>query len=345
MKNIFDIVTAKEIATYYNTKASNKIPLLGSTLFPNEKQLGLDLSWIKGSKGLPVVLKPAAFDTKVTFRDRVGFEKIDTEMPFFKEGMLIKEKDRQELNKLLATGNQAYIDMIVNKIFDDKTTLIDGAEAQIERMRLQLLSTGKIAIVANGVELDYDYGMKSEHKGNASVSWADENSNPIEDIQNWMDIVEENTGVRPTRAICTRKTWTYLLRNKTIKMDMNILNGEHIILTDSMLNQYLMGKLGLKIAIYNKKFISESGAQTNFYPDNVFTLIPEGTLGKTYFGTTPEESDLMSSNVANVSIVNTGIAITTTKQTDPVNVETKVSMITLPSFERIDEIFIADVTP
>ena len=41
---------------------------------------------------------------------------------------------------------------------------------------------------------------------------------------------------------------------------------------------------------------------------------------------------------AQVSLVETGIAVTTTKTTDPVNVQTKVSMIALPSFERLDEV-------
>jgi hypothetical protein len=31
------------------------------------------------------------------------------------------------------------------------------------------------------------------------------------------------------------------------------------------------------------------------------------------------------------------------KKTDPVNVETKVSMVSLPSFEAADQIFIADI--
>ena len=344
MPTIFDIVTAKEIATYYNTLASNKIPYLGQVLFPPRKQLGLDLKWIKGSKGLPVVLKPAAFDSRAVLRDRVGFSEIRTEMPFFKEAMLIKEADRQELNKVIASGNQAYIDVIINKIFDDKLTLVEGAQAQAERMRMQVLSTGMIAITANGAPLDYDYQMKSEHKGSALTPWSDTvNAVPLVDLQNWMDTVEDNTGVRPTRAIMRRKTWSYLLRNKSIKMDMNVLSGQNIILTDSMLDQYLVSKIGLKVQVYNKKFMDEAGAQKDFYPDDTVTLIPEGGLGNTYFGTTPEESDLMSGSSASVSIVDTGVAITTMKKEDPVNVETKATMITLPSFERIDEIFIADV--
>lgn len=345
--NIFDLVNAKEIAAYYTGNASSKIPLLGATLFPSKKQLGLNLSWIKGSQGLPVALKPAAFDTKAPVRDRIGVTKIETEMPFFREAMRIGEQDRQQLNLVLASGNEAMIEPVINKIFDDTTSLVDGADVQPERMIMQLLSTGLIAITANGIDYNYDYKLPAAHKETllSTAKWSDTvNSKPIADIQRWQLAVEADTGTKPTRAICTTKTWNYLLQNQSIKQDMNVLNGEKIILTDAMLKQYLVAKLGLTVAVYDKKFKDESGATKNYFPDDVFALIPDGALGGTYYGTTPEESDLMTGNTgASVEIVNTGVAITTYKEPHPVNVNTVVSEIVLPSFERIDEIFIATV--
>lgn len=346
MATIFDLVNAKNIATYIQKNPSNAIPYLGATLFPAKKQLGLDLSWIKGSQGLPVALKPSAFDTKADVRDRIGVAKVETEMPFFREAMRIGEKDRQELNRLLASNlESAYMSLVTN-IYDDVKTLVDGAAVQPERMIMQLLSTGKIKITANRMDYDYDYKMSEDHKETllSDAQWSNVESNPIEDIRTWQDTVEENTGVRPTKAICTRKTWNYLLNNKTIRLDLNPIGGQNIIMTDSMLKQYLSTKLGISVAVYNKKFKTEDGTLQNFFPDDVFTLIPDGTLGNTYYGTTPEEADLMTGNTAaEVQIVNTGVAITTIKEPHPVNVQTIVSEIVMPSFEAMDNIFIAKV--
>lgn len=347
MPNIYQLVTPKEISTYYNEGSSNQIPYLGELLFPPLKQMGLDLKWIKGSSGLPVALKPSAFDVETTLRDRVGFEELETEMPFFKEGTLIKEKDRQELNKILASGNQSYIDMVVGKIFDDVNGLIAGAKVQAERMIMQLLATGKISIVANKLNYDYDYKLPVSNTETLLTTnkWSDTvNSNPVGDIERWQDAVEEVTGQRPVKAICTKKTFNYIKQNEKIKLDMNPLGGQNIIMTDALLEDYLANKLGLQIARYNKKYKSEAGVATQFFPDDVFTLIPDGNLGNLYFGTTPEESDLMSgATSAEVQIVDTGVAVTTEKRTDPVNVFTKISAIMLPSFESIDNIFIANV--
>lgn len=347
MPKIFDLVNAKHIASYYEEKTSNKIPYLGATLFPAKKQLGLDLSWIKGSKGLPVALMPSAFDTKATLRDRIGFKEIQTEMPFFREAMRIGERDRQELNKLAASNLDNMAKTIINRVYDDVTNLVEGAAVQPERMIMQLLSTGEINIAANRQDYTYDYKMPSEHKEQllSTAKWTDtENSTPVQDLMAWQDKVEDDTGTRPSRAILSRKTWGYLMKNKSIRLDMDPIGGQNVILTDAMLRQYFETKLGMTFAIYSKKFTAEDGTIKSFFPDDVVTLIPEGTLGNTYYGTTPEESDLMTGSVdADVRIVNTGVAVTTVKEVHPVNVQTIVSEIVLPSFENIDKIFIAQV--
>ena len=348
MSTIYDIVKAKEIGVYYNAMQKERSPYLGETLFPLNKKLGLDLKWIKGSKGMPVALKSSGFDTKAELRDRIGFSDVQTEMPFFKEAMLVKESDRQELNKLLGNpANQPYIDLVTRNIFDDVTTLLEGALVQLERMRMQLLSEGKIAIMAKGIDgvdkpMDYDYNLADEQK--VSTDWTKADSNPVEDILKWMDDAENRTGSRPTIAICTRKTWGYLLNNQNVQGELKALGQGNVTITNTMLENYLLDKLNLRVAINSKKYKSEAGVVSNYFKDDVFTLLPDGNLGNTWLGTTPEESDLMSGATgAEVNIVNLGIAITTTKETDPVNVKTKVSLIGLPSFERADEIIIANV--
>jgi len=349
MPTIFDYVNAKEIASYVTNKPENAIPYLGEGLFPAKKQMGLDLKWIKGSNGLPVALKPSAFDAKATLRERIGINSVETEMPFFREAMRIGEKDRQELNKFIGASNTNFIMPLINNIYDDVSKLVEGARVQAERMRMQLLSGGAIDISANRVPYTYDYKFNAAHKETllTTAKWSDfVNSKPVQDIERWMDLVEANTGSRPTRAVCTRKTFNYLAQNESIKKDMFLTTGvvaTMSIVTEAMVKQYVTTKLGLTVAVYNKKFDNGSGTAVNYFPDDVFTLIPSGTLGNTYYGTTPEESDLLAGSEAQVQIVNTGVAVTTSKEVHPVNVFTIVSGIFLPSFENIDNCFIATV--
>jgi hypothetical protein len=347
MPTIFDYVTAPAIASYVTNNPSNNIPYLGATLFPARKKLGLDLSWIKGSRGVPVSLQPSAFDAKATLRDRIGFSKVETEMPFFREAMRLGEKDRQELLRLQDNSNEQYVMPLVTQIFDDRAALVASAQVIPERMIMQLLSTGLIRITANRQDYDYNYGFAGSHKETltGSARWSDKlNSTPIPDIQRWKRIINGDTGATLARAICTEKTWNYLMEHPQIRLDMNPLGGQNVIMTDAMLRAYLASKLGITVAVYNKIYALQDGSTHQFFPDDFFTLIPDGNLGSTWYGTTPEEADLMAgATAAEVSIVNTGVAITTIKEPHPVNVETIVSEIVLPSFETMDTIFIAKV--
>lgn len=346
MNSVMELVSAKALTTYWQETSSNRIPYLGEGLFPAKKKMGLDLAWIKGYKGLPVALKPSHFDTKATVRDRIGVKKVETEMPFFRESMTIKERDRQELLRFRENDNQNLYSSIISEIFDDRAQLIEGALIQSERMRMQLLTTGGISIVANNVDYTYNYDVDGEWKKNnyeeliGTSLWSDlENSTPLEDIREMQDKIVSLTGVKPTRAIMTQKTWNYLLQNKSIRIALNPLAQGLNLVRDTELRSLLLSELGLSVAIYDKKFKTETGATQNFYPDGFVTLLPGSTVGNTYYGTTPEEADLQSANFnGDVSIVETGVAVTTINIPHPVNKETIVSEIVLPSFERMNEV-------
>lgn len=337
-----DYITASNITAYWEAGAQNRKPYLGEELFPEQQKLGLKLELIKGSSGLPVVLKPSAYDAVSQKRDRLGITLVQMNMPFFKEAMMVDEEQRQQLNMVLETGNQAYIDTILTNIFDDEVTLLEGASAQRERIRMMALTTGAVSIVANGQAYDYDYGMPNNHKVTVSKSWSDSTSDIISDIRDLQDVVSGDTGVTPVRAVCSRKTFGYFRANKLIRQAI-LGSDATAAVSDKKIMDYLKDELNLELVVYSKKFKNESGVATQYVPDDTFVMFPSGDLGTGWFGTTPEQSDLMSSNVANVSITDVGVAVTTTQKTDPVNVDTKVSMIYLPSFETIDQIGIIDV--
>lgn len=345
MASIFDFVSAPEITAYWETFTKDRPPFLGETLWGTQKKLGLDLKWIKGSQGLPAVLKPSAYDVGVVPRGRMGFDRISAEMPFFKESMYIDEELRQQLNMVLETGNQAYIDSVLNRVFSDTVQLLDAARTRREAMRMSLLTTGAIDIEANGQAYSYDYGMPESHKATVTKAWSDSTADILADISSWQDTIESDTGVRPTRAVCNQKTWADIKRNADISKAIYVVANGGILVSDAKVKSLLMEELGLDITVYSKMYRNDSGSMVKYVNDDVFSLFPTGQLGTMWHGTTPEESDLMSSNSANVSIVDTGVAVTTMKKVDPVNVETKVSMICLPSFEAIDSLFIADLTP
>lgn len=340
---IFDLMQSQELTAYWEELIQDEAPYPGEELFPDDKKRGISLKWIKGSKGLPVVLKTSAFDVHAIPRARIGFEKLTAEMPYFKESTYIDEELRQELNLVLETGNQAYIDSVMNKIFDDETRLLRGARASRERMRMMALTTGIVSMSANGQLFTFDYGVN--HKGNAAVAWSDHaTSDPMEDIRIAKEQIQDETGATITRAMCDGKTWRHIRNNEKIKKAIFVLTNGAGAISDTRLKQYIKDELDIDVVINDKRYKDENEQTAKFMPEDTFVMFPDGDLGKTWFGTTPAESDLMSGSVANVSITDTGVAVTTVQKADPVQVETIVSMICLPSFEAADQVYILDTT-
>lgn len=341
MLDFRNLITPENIIAYYdNLKASQK-NYLGLMLFPAKKQRGLKIDMISGASGLPVRLAASSFDANIPIRPRLGLEKMTLQMPFFREKMLINEEDRQDLIML---NENAALQSVLPKIMDDAANLIAGARVDTELMVMDLISSGKVTITGNGVKYEYDYQLKKNQFVEPETEWSDtEHSNPIVDINRW---VREGKllGFILKRAVCSPKTWSYLLMNKAIKNDIFASNPMAIpTITDSVLEQHLFAKTGVKIKQYDEAYqerVQVKGKpqeQAKYYfPDDVITFLPAETLGNTIYGTTPEEADLMSgSSQANTRLVDMGVAVTTNTVIEPVNTETRVSMIALPSFNRI----------
>lgn len=346
---IRDAYSARAISAVHEEVASNKIAYLGAGLFPAKKKMGLDLKSVMTYKGLPVTLKASDFDTVSTIRSREGAKLLETQMAYFKESMLVKEVDEQEMMRV-QEASDPYAQDILARIFNDAEVLIDSADVVAERMRMQLLSSDgnpSISLQADGATYAYNYDPDDEYKDNnflectSTDMWSDhEHSDPMADIQEGLDAVEAVSGVRPSIAIMTRETLNHVKQNAKVKSYILAQNvSANVIVNDARVKELFKSELGVDIVIYNKQFKNESIKAQLFYPNGYCTLVPNGALGNTWYGTTPDERTLMGDPNYDTKVVNTGVAVTVTTTSDPVQTKTTVSEILLPSFERMMETY------
>lgn len=349
--NIFDLFKPEVIAAYWTEAASNRIPYLGEILFPNDKKDGLDLSWITGNEGLPVSLMPSAFDAKATFRDRPGMAKTETEMPFFREGYQLKEKDRQKL-LMLQENNSPYVKDIVRRYLDDGRRLLEGAAVARERMRMALLfPTGVtpkpgFSFNANGVSYVYDYDPNSTWATNhyilltGNARWNQTSTaDPFANIETLKQQINAETGEDTATLIMNSVTFNLLMKVDAIKNRFLTTNGLAVgYLTRGEVSRVIADVSGVRIVVYDKQYKDESGTDHKFVPDNYVAFVPSGALGRTWFGTTPEEADLLGGVNHDVAIVDTGVAILRTVKEHPVLLNTFASQIVMPSYERMNAV-------
>ncbi|MCM0648638.1 major capsid protein [Clostridium swellfunianum] len=343
--NLTDFISAKEIALYIQNLPPRTT--IDQALFPNTKQWGTEIELAKGAKQRPVALKMSTFDVAVKPRALKANLKIDKkELPFFKESVLIKEKDRQLLMMAMQANNQNLVEQIVSQVYENYQSLVDGAGVQATRMRAQLLQKGVINIVTEDGDIVVDYEIPAAHKETllSTARWSDPSADIIGDIQRWQGVLTDEGYAAPSRMLLTKTTFGYISQNTAILNELKARNMGEVIVTSQDIIAYLNRKLGISVGILNGTFVAEDGSTMNYYEDNYVTLIPDGALGKTVYGTTPEEADkVYGSGKLDTQIVNTGVAITTMLKEDPVTVETKVSQLVLPSFDRADECFFAVV--
>ena len=342
MASIYDLVTAENVASYWKELNQNEQPYLGATLFPVQKQLGTDLKWIKGASNQPIGIRLSSFDAKSIRRDLEGIEEYSTKMPFFKESVYIDEDLRQQLNNFIDANKPEIVNSILARIFNREAKLIEATDITLERMRMEALTTGTITLSSNGQSYVYDYEVPEDQKITVKKSWSDPTADIIGDIQSYVDLMKAK-GVLITRAICNSSVLNYFKTNTAMKNAIYVFAGGTVNITTETARRYLEAETGIRFAIYDNVYVDENKVAHKYVPDDTVVFIPNGSLGYTNLGTTPEESDLMNNLNASVSIVNEGVAVTTSQMVDPVNVDTKVSMIALPSFEEADKVVIVDV--
>lgn len=349
-----EVVNSASIALAATNDKSNEIPYLGLQWFPEAKKSGLDLKWIKTHSGLPVSLAPSNFDALPTIRAREGLQKEKTQMAFFREQMVISEEDMQEIDRI-KDEDDPYLAGALQSIYNDTNTLLHGAEVVPERMRMALLSTAAghpaIGIESGGVEYAYDYDLDGSYAAEhftkllTTDMWTDTtNSKPLNDLNKARKALAKK-GKIASYVLMNSNTFQYLLDNAQIKNAILAQNlTANIELTDDSVINIVKSRTKLTIVLYDKMYRDEAGADHYFYPDKKVTLLPAGPLGRTWFGTTPEERTAGQVADVDISMYGTGIAVAVKNEYGPPAItSTTASLITLPSYEGMDSVFVIEV--
>ena len=345
MPNIFEAkITARNIRRVWEAD-ENREPYLGEVFFPATSQLGLELNLIKGKQGLPVALVSANWDTDVLYRDRIGFESLQAELPFFKEAYKISEKLRQQI----LTVQDQYRGAYFTEIFNDVADLIDGADVTVERMRMQLIGTGTVSIQENGVDKQYDYGFDTEKQlATEKTLWSASDATPYKSFMARLKNHKKVTKKTPKYVVMNTDVFDALAQDKDITDYFAKLATPVLYPSDKDIKNFLERTAQVTIFVNDKEYVKardKSKTPVPFYPQDRYTILSSIDLGETVYGTTPEAIDLLNgeSNILSGEVLGEGVTLTVWKETDPVCVNTKVSEVVAPSCPAIDTITIVKV--
>lgn len=344
--NFDEIMSAANVVGYYNAAPRDIKGHPFLSLFPAHKNLGLEMTLVKGANNAPVVLKPSNFDANAPIRSRGEASTISLKLPLMREEFPLKEVDRQKILQYQAMGNQ-YLNQALADIYADRASLIDGATAQRIRMIGAALSTGAVSITAEGVTMSAAYGFNAATQlttlANTDLWSATTTATPIQDLLD----AKSAAGLVRCAAYMNQATFTEMIATDEVKNTIYPTGYSGIVLEGNV-KQWLRDQ-GIFVVIVdgiietNTYALTIGSTEYGFYPDGYVTIAPLSALGRMEFGTTPEEADLLAGigDVKGIEIVDTGVAVVSTVNSGPpVKVSTVVSQICMPSFTMVDKIHI-----
>ncbi|BAQ11310.1 phage protein [Bacillus sp. OxB-1] len=334
MPDVLELFDSKTVLNYLKERQYK--PLLGETLFPEVKHDTLDFEYLVGASSLPVVASVHAFDTEAEIGSREAAKQA-LEAAYIKRKMQITEKDLIALQFPRTPQEERYL---TGRVFNDIDTLVQGVKARVELMRMEVLSTGKVTLNENGLNMSVNYHVPSEHQESLAGDdlWTSANADIIGDMERWQDSLDE----KATRALTSTKVLTQILRNSKI---IGYLYGRDSgrIPTRADLNAFLLQHDLPQIAVYDSKFRRQNADGTytteRYFGENKFVMFGAGTLGETLYGPTPEESRMVREGNEQVKNIDKVIAMVYEEGLDPVSTWTKAAATAIPSFPEANNVF------
>ena len=333
MARLEKVFNTNELVNYF--KERTVTPMLGESLFPERKIQDIEFDMILGTGGLPVTAEVHAFDTETQLASREAIEKGVASLALIKRKIKIAEKEIIKINNPRTDAELAFV---LSQLYNDAEKMTDSVKVRVEAMRMELLSTGKIAINEN----------KVPNGNKKSFTWQNpEDDKPLDDLATLADAVESESGYRPTRALTSRKMVKTICNCASVRKAVYGVNSDKIV-TLAALNE-LLAQLDLpQIVVYEGKYKKETSkgfATTRYFPENVISMFGDETLGETIYGLTAEEVKLIGDGkMQESSMLDNKIFVGTYTSIDPVGEFTKAVATALPTLPHGEELGIGTVT-
>ncbi|NKD33103.1 major capsid protein [Enterococcus casseliflavus] len=334
MPTIMELFTQNEVLNYVRDREYK--PLLGETLFPERKQPSLKLDQLSGGSRIPIAASIHDFDTEAEIGSRIA-NKQELELSLIKRKMQLKETDIIALENPRTPAEQAYL---VGQVYNDIDSLVQGVRARVEAMRMEVLASGQVTVKENGLNFTLDYHVPTEHKEALTGTnvWTNENSNPLADIERWIDALD----TKPTRALTSRKIYRALATHPKIIAAIFGKDSGRVV-SQADLDAFMETHSYPVIRTYDEKYKVQQADGTyttkKYFPENKFAMFNDDLLGETLYGPTAEETRLTRDPAVDTTLVSNVLASVYDETRDPVGTWTKAVATALPSFAAADEVF------
>lgn len=346
--NIFGLIPKDEwLDVGFNVQRPND-PIDG--LFGDEKTDNLVAKWqtIAAEYQLPTIAHFHGFDTQANTTFRVPVDSHNIEKGLIK----VKINQSERLRELLHSGVQE--DALYDYVIQDGVRLADQVVTRTKVAKNELLSTGKVTIKENNLDLTVDYGVPSD---NVDMEFTINDTTDVpSEIQTIIDKASD-LGITINGIVTSKQVIAKLRKNKSVQTFINGSNAVGTAVRRTDLDNFFSEEYGIDRVILNDlKYISNAtlGAdgrpavtQARYFPQDKITFYGTANalnrLGVGLWGDPPEAVDVQGLDVSG-SGVSPYVYITQWHENDPAVTWTKASSLFMPVLFDPNSLFIAKVT-
>jgi len=338
------------ITKFYEKNELNKPGIaVIEELFPQERQDGSVVEWMKGGHGLATLLEFVDFNGERPIRRRGKLEELKASLADMGAKFYISPRERKQIWEAKKVGNTIRYNALMRHIFRDAANLLEAARERRAAFAYELLTTGKVSALNNGQGVLADYTEGTSWRANnlleVAHAWDTDEGTVRADIQEIKQAALDN-GYELKVVLLTSATLSKLCYSPWIKA--SLMDPEAILYpSEEQVRQYFNREHGLKLVTVDHSFKTEDG-RVQAIPDNKLVFIPQTGEGLGYMrmGMTTDEidKDILEGQV---SVYQNGVAlrIYPTPHNDVVQVVTSVLQEAMPSFEHMDGVFVVDAFP
>lgn len=342
--NILGFVPKKDWLTIPFSPTRQTDPI--DSLFGDKKTDNLVAEWesIASEYQIPVMAQFHGFDTEAQTTFRVPIDNHNIEKGLIK----VKINQSERMRALLRAGVQN--DQLYDYVIRDGVRLGEQVITRTKVAKNELMSTGKITIKENNLNLTVDYGVPA-YQTAFKLDFSDGADIPAQ-LQDIIDAALA-VGVTLTGIVTSKKNITKMRKNEFIQKAIYGTAGNGILVRVSELEAYLSDEYGINTIITNDltygadSTIGDDGRPSivteRYFPDDkisFFATNAGGKLGTGLWGDAPE-ADV--SQFMNVSSIESFVTISQWAEKDPAVLWTKASALFMPVLYNPNSLWIATV--
>lgn len=279
---------------------------------------------------------------------------------------MVEQSAEQHTGLLPLSGMDHITERDMAKHANDKQFIHDKAEAKtthlgqtagvtLELESISAMMDGKITINENGANVVYSFGRPAkQHNQTPTTLWSQATSDPIADVQGWIEVMRKNKGRTPHAAFTTSKVIDALRVNEQFRQEASGMDLAHskprlsrddvlgVLASQLQLNDVRMLDLEYENLELDGGFKMDVDT-TTLIPDATFVMLPsfnDPTLGFTASGPTAEAQN--SEYEINKS-VNDGLVAAMLSHQAPANYDIWVNGSALPVLQDAVSTFKANV--